>query len=222
MSARRLPVFPLNTVLFPGLALPLHIFEPRYRRMVADCLEGDRTFGVCLIRSGEEVGGPAEPYPVGTTCEIRRVTRLQDGRMLLETVGRERFRVLRLVREKEYLEAEVEPFPEQETDTPEALLQQVREQAEAYVSARLLLSGRSAEDVRLPEAALPLSRVVAAVLDLPLDRRQELLETTEAGARLRLELELLGSQLVELLPQLEQLSRTARPFEVRPDRINLN
>src|ERR1051326_9156372 len=58
---RRIPIFPLHVVLFPGMPLPLHVFEARYQEMMAECLQGDRTFGVCLIRSGQEVGGPAEP-----------------------------------------------------------------------------------------------------------------------------------------------------------------
>src|SRR5262249_39608867 len=81
MSTRRVPLFPLNVVLFPGMPLPLHVFEPRYQEMVQACMESDRTFGVCLIRSGQEVGGPADPHPVGTTCEILEASSLGEGRM---------------------------------------------------------------------------------------------------------------------------------------------
>src|SRR4051794_30925127 len=84
-ESRRIPLFPLGTVLFPGMPLPLHVFEPRYQELVRGCLEGDRTFGGCLIRSGQEVGGPADPYPVGTTCEILQVDRLDGGRLRLAT-----------------------------------------------------------------------------------------------------------------------------------------
>src|SRR2546428_795565 len=71
-----LPLFPLHVVLFPGLPLPLHIFEPRYRLMVGRCLEASSAFGVVLIRAGREVGEPATPYSVGTTAPIVRHERL--------------------------------------------------------------------------------------------------------------------------------------------------
>ena len=65
-----LPIFPLGTVLFPGMPLPLHIFEERYKRMIGRCLDGDRAFGVTLLKSGREVGGPAIPHEVGTIARI--------------------------------------------------------------------------------------------------------------------------------------------------------
>ena len=79
----RLPLFPLNSVLYPGTLLPLHIFEERYRSMISRCVEEKVPFGVVLVRSGEEVGGPAEPYDVGTTARVARLQRLPDGRMNL-------------------------------------------------------------------------------------------------------------------------------------------
>ena len=72
-SMTELPLFPLNVVLFPGMVLPLHIFEPRYREMVNYCLDEKKPFGVVLLREGEERGGPAIPYQVGTAARIMRV-----------------------------------------------------------------------------------------------------------------------------------------------------
>ena len=92
-----IPLFPLNTVLFPGAMLPLHIFEERYKLMVGRCIERGEPFGVVLIRSGLEVGGPAQPHEVGTTVRITRVERLDDGRMNLITLGVQRFRVRELL-----------------------------------------------------------------------------------------------------------------------------
>jgi len=68
-----LPLFPLNTVLFPGATLPLHVFEERYKQMINQCLESRSPFGVLLIRSGNEVGTPTEPFEVGTTASIAHV-----------------------------------------------------------------------------------------------------------------------------------------------------
>jgi len=76
----QLDLFPLHTVLFPHMRLPLHIFEPRYRVMIRACIDEERPFGVALIRSGEEVGGPAEPHGVGTTARITSHETLPDGR----------------------------------------------------------------------------------------------------------------------------------------------
>ncbi|MGH9128630.1 MAG: LON peptidase substrate-binding domain-containing protein [Acidimicrobiales bacterium] len=92
MSAA-LPMFPLDTVLFPGLALPLHIFEPRYRSLVADCLEADRQFGVVLIERGYQVGGGESRFGVGTVARIVQEAAVPDGRWVLLTVGTRRIRI---------------------------------------------------------------------------------------------------------------------------------
>src|SRR6476646_8248404 len=74
-----IPLFPLSTVLFPGGTLPLHIFEERYKLMISECMERQAPFEVALIKSGSEVGGPAEPHGVGTTARISRVQELEGG-----------------------------------------------------------------------------------------------------------------------------------------------
>jgi uncharacterized protein len=127
----RLPLFPLGSVLFPGLVLPLHVFEPRYRELVRHLLDlpADQTreFGVVAIQRGWEVGAETEAadgtppatsaaltlHEVGCTAEVRKVTSLPDGRFDLVTVGRRRFRIDRLdPRAAPYLIAEVEWLPE--------------------------------------------------------------------------------------------------------------
>jgi uncharacterized protein len=87
MAGRRLPMFPLGTVLFPHAVLPLHVFEPRYRALMRDCLEGDRRFGVVLIERGSEVGGGDQRAEVGTQGVITRAGELPDGRWVLEVTG---------------------------------------------------------------------------------------------------------------------------------------
>src|SRR3712207_2748253 len=90
----RLPLFPLHSVLCPGVALQLHIFEPRYRELVARCIEREEPFGVLLIRDGREVGGaPARVADIGTTAIIREASRYPDGRFDIMTVGGRRFRL---------------------------------------------------------------------------------------------------------------------------------
>ena len=111
----RLPLFPLRTVLFPGMALPLHIFEERYRLMIGRCMEERSPFGVVLIRSGEEVGAAAEPHDIGTTARIASVQRLEDGRMNLVALGEQRFRILQLDNSGPYLAGDVEYLHSEES-----------------------------------------------------------------------------------------------------------
>jgi Lon protease-like protein len=91
MSVRELPLFPLQTVLFPGMVLPLHIFEARYRTMIDLCLRENKPFGVLLIRDGHEVGGPAITYRMGTSAYITQAETLPDGRINILSVGYQRF-----------------------------------------------------------------------------------------------------------------------------------
>ena len=89
-----LPLFPLHSVLCPGVALPLHIFEERYRQMVAHCIERSEPFGVVLIRDGREVGGgQLSLADVGTTAIIRKAGRYPDGKLDILTIGARRFRI---------------------------------------------------------------------------------------------------------------------------------
>ena len=94
MSDSRIPIFPLNTVLFPGGMLPLRVFETRYMDMTSDCLRRGRPFGVCLIREGREVGAPATPEPVGCLAHITDCDMQQLGLLQLKTLGGQRFRIL--------------------------------------------------------------------------------------------------------------------------------
>jgi uncharacterized protein len=122
-----LALFPLKTVLFPGGTLPLHIFEPRYRQMISRCIQLKQAFGVVLIRDGDEVGGTAEPYEIGTTAVIQNVLRWPDGRMLLSAQGERRFRILQIVQQEPYLVASVELLDDERTPDAEDLAAQVRE-----------------------------------------------------------------------------------------------
>jgi hypothetical protein len=87
MSGTRLPMFPLSAVLFPQATMPLHVFEPRYRQLMHDCLEGDPRFGVVLIERGSEVGGGDQRAELGTRGVITRAAELPDGRWVLEVRG---------------------------------------------------------------------------------------------------------------------------------------
>jgi len=127
-------MFPLSTVLFPLAGLPLHVFEDRYRTMMADCLDGDREFGVVLISRGSEVGGGDQRVDVGTVARISQVADVGDGRMLVTAEGLRRVRVCRWLADDPYPRAMVEDLPvDSERDLTGAA-------AEAEVAVRRLRS----------------------------------------------------------------------------------
>lgn len=101
-------MFPLGTVLFPSLFLPLHVFEPRYRTMARRCIDGDREFGVVLIERGSEVGGDDVRTSIGTVAHIVEAAELHDGRWVLGTVGTRRLRVREWLPDDPYPRADIE------------------------------------------------------------------------------------------------------------------
>jgi uncharacterized protein len=131
---RTLGMFPLSTVLFPHADLPLHVFEDRYRTMMADCLDGDREFGVVLITRGSEVGGGDQRVDVGTVARIDQVVEVGDGRMLVTARGLGRVRVRRWLPDDPYPRAEVGDLP------VEAAGDRTGTGAEAEVAVRRLRS----------------------------------------------------------------------------------
>ncbi len=109
-------MFPLGTVLFPSLYLPLHVFEPRYRELVRTCLDGDGCFGVTLIERGSEVGGGDVRTMVGTMAQIVEAAEMPDGRWALGAVGTHRIRVVRWLEDDPFPRAEIEPWPDEPVD----------------------------------------------------------------------------------------------------------
>jgi Lon protease-like protein len=179
-EAALLPLFPLGTVLFPGVALPLHIFEDRYRQMVEVCLAGDRSFGIALIRRGWEVGPAAEPFDVGTAVRIARVERVDDGKFDLIVVGTSRFRIRRIVEGEPYLRADAEVLTEDTVDVEPALIGAVRRKYVEYVEIVRGLSRQANRPADAPEGAVELSYTVAANLQIGRGEQQTLLEATTA------------------------------------------
>jgi uncharacterized protein len=106
------PMFPLGTVLFPSVVLPLHVFEPRYRTLTAECIEREIEFGVVLIERGSEVGGGDVRTDVGTLARIVQAQTFPDGRWALATVGTRRIVVTEWLDDAPYPQADVEPFPD--------------------------------------------------------------------------------------------------------------
>ena len=196
-----IPLFPLGTVLFPGLVLPLHIFEERYQRLVQDLMElpeDDRQFGVIAIREGREVGvGDAQSlFSVGCTAHLRDVHRHEDGRYDLVTVGSRLFRLTELHApdiDRPYLSGEVEWLPDETGDDAQAqlLATAVRAAFVDYFAALGEASGRKLEPPELPEDPVVLGHLVAATTLLDLADRQDLLDQPNGHTRLRRELSVL-------------------------------
>ncbi len=206
-----LPLFPLNTVLFPGAPLPLHIFEERYKQMVEECLKESRPFGVLLIRSGSEVVAAAEPFEVGTMASIVHVQRLEEGRLNLICVGGQRFRLLRTIRDQPYLVGEVETLDSSNDEGAETA--DLADTATAlfgeYYRLYLALSGQWARQLGMPGEPGRLADFIASRLRVSLWTKQRLLEEMSVRRRLEMEIDLLADTIRELTPQVEA-ARAAR------------
>jgi hypothetical protein len=208
-----LPLFPLGTVLYPGLVLPLNIFEERYRQLVRDLLDGPepRRFGVVAIRKGRETGadGVSALHEVGCTATLREVAEQDDGRFHLVTVGTQRFRLTSLDDSRPYLQGEVELLDDEVGDEAAAGLaaQAVRRGFRGYVEA---LASRESVEVtvpELPDEPLLLSYLVAASMILDLPVRQQLLAEPDAERRLASERALLARETT----MLRSLTATPAP-----------
>ena len=181
-----LPMFPLGTVLVPGAVLPLHVFEPRYRALVADCLAGEPEFGVVLIERGSEVGGHDERFDVGTAARIVQAGRLEDGRWVLMTVGEHRVRVQRWLPDDPFPRADVESLPDRADADAAAVLPELVADLERLLALRAQLGEPvPGVEVALPDDPVHASFEACALAGLgPLDG-QRLLELDDAGQRLR-------------------------------------
>ena len=175
MTDARLPLFPLGLVLFPGEPVPLHIFEPRYKEMVRVCLDADHPFGVVYASASALAD-------VGCTARIRTVaTRYADGRLDIVAVGEDRFRVVRVHRDRPYLTTETEPV--EDVSPPGKGAARARQRVVARHMKLLELAG---EDVRpaLYDEPHPLSFVVGRNAGLDLEAKQSLLAMASEDERL--------------------------------------
>lgn len=224
---RNIPIFPLGTVLFPGLILPLHVFEPRYRQLVEDLIalpdDEVQQFGVVAIREGLEVGtdGVRALHPVGCTAVLREIESLGDGRYDVVTVGTERFRLLEPDHSAPYLRAEVEVLDEELGAGDEEIDALRAAVTRAFARYRAALQGAPAELDDLATSGLEaespdgehavevadadvLSYAVAAAAILDVADKQALLEAPDVAARLRAEHRLLRRErrMIRALPSL--------------------
>ncbi len=197
---RTLPLFPLGKVLYPGLLLPLHIFEDRYRQLVHDLMAEPepRCFGVIAIREGRETGaeGVSALYEIGCTAMVRQAIEQEDGRFYLITVGSQRFRLAELDHSGPYLRGKVDILPE-DTGDRAAAQQAVRDVQSGFRDYLDALAERGATKVStpdLPDEPVQLSYLVAASVIADLNDKQALLAQPDALRRLTTERALLSRE----------------------------
>lgn len=186
----RLPLFPLNTVLFPHMPAGLHIFEDRYREMIRDCQEQGTSFGVVGIREGPEAGRAAFPFGVGTLAQIHELEALDDGRFNMVVAGASRFRVESLSLNRSYLVGSIHYL--EDTRGDEAAIPELARRARlafaTYTAGLRNLADDAGGDAgggEVPDDPELLSYLIAASLNVEVHRRQELLEEDSVSGRLR-------------------------------------
>ncbi|MCW2777142.1 MAG: peptidase lon domain protein [Frankiales bacterium] len=223
-ETERLPLFPLGLVLFPGLLLPLHVFEERYRVLVRDLLAlpgPQQRFGVVAIREGREVGedGVRALHDVGCVARLQRAEAYPDGRYDVVAVGAERFRLHELGHERPYLTGQVQVLAEESAagDAEPGLLRTAV--AQAYADYLTALEEAGADEVATGEVPMDpaaASYLVAATVLLDLQERQALLESPDTTARLRQELRLLRREatLLRTLTAVPSPSLTRTPLSL--------
>ncbi len=191
-----IPMFPLGTVLFPNQLLPLHVFEERYKLMIAECLRDDVPFGVVLIKEGREVGYGAVPFAIGTTARIADVQRLDQGRMNLRCVGQRPFRIVERLQQRPYLRCRVEYLDHGlgAEDAIGALAASVKERFEVHLDILSKLSDRERVKLDLELDPQTLSYLVGSIMAVQMPEKQALLEEPLASERLQREAALLARE----------------------------
>jgi Lon protease-like protein len=217
MAPMQLPVFPLHTVLFPHLPLPLHIFEERYRAMAVDLMADGSPYAgkfvVSMISEGPEVGADAIAHDIGTICEVRNAEQFADGRWMLIGVGVARARIMPIENAgTPYRLVEADELPDPMGEGALALLPRAQAALDGYLATvkrfvvRAASVGRTEpqeptdvaasldrmlKPIHLPDDPVAASYAIGGLLQIELSRKQHLLEIPDAASRLRAELDLL-------------------------------
>lgn len=190
-----LGLFVLNSVLMPGAVLRLHVFEDRYKALISHCQERHAPFGVLLDRNGLEVGEGLDPVEVGTTAEIRQVTKLGAGRLYVIAVGVQRFHVERLIAKSPFWQASVSYLADADDNRESPVLRDLAlERFREYLQALLSGCGQELDALELPGDACASSYLIADALQVGVKVKQALLEVATPSNRLRAELALLEEE----------------------------
>ena len=197
----QLPLFPLRSVLFPGVKINLHIFEDRYRQMIGRCINDRSPFGVILIQQGDEVleGRSNADLPqiatIGTAAVINSHVRLDDGRLLITAIGTRRFQIEMLQQQSPYLIAQVTELPEAQAGEVTHPIRELRTVYQRYWQAVATATGSTLQAEELPDDPYHLTYQLADRLQVSLERKQRWLEH-DVSTRIR---EITGDLRAELL-----------------------
>lgn len=181
----RIPLFPLNTVLFPGMPLTLHIFEERYKLMVGRCLADRQPFGVVMLQEGSAEARPGQvvvPCRVGCSAVITQVQPVGMGRMNILAIGHERFRTIAYDDSYEYLSADIDPLPyaPMEPSQTSARVARLKGLVERYAQMLSQAENTTMDTMSIPDDPLSLGFLAASLLKSPMEEKQSLLEIPDS------------------------------------------
>lgn len=210
-------LFPLpEVVLFPGMNLPLHIFEDRYKKMISECLDRDKQLGIVLAD---------DKYcaEVGTIAEIIDVEKLEDGKMNVLTEGKSRFKIVEFLKEEPYYEAKVQPYEDTEVELDDKFkksLSTIKELSSKALSIFDIISEEElSKKIKLPEEPNELLFLVAANLTCTYEAKQSILETRSIKARSKKILALLKEEILRLEVLLE--NKKTKDFVVKNGKLEI-
>lgn len=203
----QLPLFPLRTVLFPGMLLPIHVFEPRYLQMIRACQADDEPFGVVLSRPQGRTG-LTHAYALGTSAHIINAEDGEDGTLDIVVVGRDRFKITKMVRTQPYLVGETHGYPLKDVYAPSVaeLSQRLRNELQPYMDLLSKATGTVIRVEELPDEPEILCWVVGIALQISLEEQERLLGCEDLPTLLRQELELLSleKQLLRFIAETQE------------------
>ncbi len=204
-----LPLFPLPVVVFPGSPLPLHIFEPRYREMIGECLENRSEFGVILVLGNHL-------HRIGTTVKIENVLqRFEDGRLNILTIGKKRFEVLGFNEDRAFLQGRVRPFDD--TDLDSVNLRTLLKDSSSIVKEYMQLTEKRIYQDLEETDPQAVSFFLAELVPFELSWRQKILEYTSCEARLRR----VNESVLRFVNNLKVARKLKEFFKIDADFINL-
>jgi Lon protease-like protein len=206
MNNRVLPIFTLNTVIFPGATLPLRIFEDRYKKMFNDSISKDSIFGVNLIKQGYEVGVPAVPYDVGTIVSFAdHSVSVSNEEIFLKVIGQKRFKIAKILNDRPYILAEITDYSDlsKKIIHDQKFEQNFRNEAAEFVKKIVSINGGWLRDPHFPEDFNEFVWTLASLLQMLNHTKLEVLETTDLYHRAQILLDQLKIQTVEIQNVLE-------------------
>jgi len=216
MAIRSIPLFPLNLVMLPKMILPLHLFEERYKEMLAYCVDRESPFGIVMLNGVDVTTGEPSYHSVGCTAEFVRVDPTKDGRYNVHVAGEERFRVLDTHDGMDFRMALVETFDDEPSDGDAVLpwAEKAGALLTRFLEKHLSKSGEELGEVDLPDDPVVLSFACVCVVPIPMNKRQEMLELTDTLERLQIVCGWLSEAIERIDDPSPILAKTLRPMEL--------